>query len=89
MGKWKRNKSLKRRWQRSALIRKYGAVCYLCGLSFKSMKDITFDHWLPFSKGGLDEFENYRLAHLECNQEKKDMTPEEWEEFQKGGKLVE
>ncbi len=89
MGKWRRNKSLTRRWQRGALINKFGAVCYLCGLPFRSMKDITFDHWLPFSKGGMDELENYRLAHSECNQEKGNMTPEEFEEFQKGGKLVE
>lgn len=89
MGKWRRNKSLTRRWQRASLINKYGAKCYLCGLPFKSMKDITFDHWLPFSKGGIDELDNYRLAHLECNQEKSNMTPEEFAEFQKGGILVE
>lgn len=89
MGKWRRNKSLKRRWERSALINKYGAICYLCGQPFQSMKDITIDHWLPFAKGGIDEFSNLRLAHLECNQEKSNMTPEEFLEFQKGGDKVE
>lgn len=29
MGKWKRNLSLPRRWQRNHLISKYGAECYL------------------------------------------------------------
>jgi len=89
MGKWRRNKSLTRRWQRNHLINKYGMSCHICGLPILSMKEITFDHVIPFSKGGLDELENYRLAHFECNQEKADMTPEEFAIFQKGGELVE
>lgn len=89
MGKWRRNRSLTRRWQRSALIQKYGAVCYICSLPFKSMKDITFDHLIPLSKGGMSELDNFRLAHYECNYLKADMTPEEFKEFQQGGILVE
>lgn len=53
------------------------------------MKDITFDHYIPLSRGGLDELENYRLAHFSCNQMKGNMTAEEFQEFQKGGDLVE
>lgn len=89
MGKWRRNKSLTRRWQRNALIQKYGAKCYLCDKPFKSMSDITFDHRLPVSRGGIDELNNYGLAHLDCNQLKNDMTIDEFLEFQKGGELVE
>ena len=89
MGKWRRNRSNKRRWQRDHLITKFGAVCQICKNPFKSMKDITFDHIIPVSKGGLDELDNYQLAHSNCNQTKNDMTPEEFDEFQKGGKLVE
>ena len=89
MGKWRRNKSLTRRWQRNHLIQRYGAKCHYCDLPFASMKDITFDHHIPISKGGLDEIENYRLAHFRCNQTKGDMTPEEFQVFQKGGELVE
>ncbi len=89
MGKWRRNKSLTRRWQRNALIRRYGAICYYCEHPFASMKDITFDHALPISKGGTDELENLRLAHNECNFAKGVMTEEEFLEFQKGGDLVE
>lgn len=84
MGKWRRVKSLPRRWQRNHLIAKYGSFCYLCGAKFDSMKDITFDHWEPLSKGGDDLLENYRLAHLSCNHTKADMTPEEFEQFQSG-----
>jgi len=89
MSKWRRNKSLTRRWQRNHLIKIYGNICSICGNPFKSIKDITFDHYIPVSKGGFDLLENYRLAHLNCNQLKNDMTPDEFEEFQKGGKLVE
>lgn len=89
MSKWRRNKSLTRRWQRNQLIQKYGAVCYYCEQPFARMKEITFDHYEPISKGGLDELPNYRLAHLPCNQMKGSMTPKEFEVFQKGGELVE
>lgn len=89
MGKWRRNKSLTKRWQKDHLIKKHGAVCYLCGIQFESKKDITLDHVLPVSKGGFDELSNYGLAHYECNQMKNDMTIEEFREFQQGGKYVE
>ncbi len=89
MAKWRRNKSLCRRWQRGHLVKKYGNICYICEVPFKSIKDITFDHYIPFSKGGFDVLENYRLAHSECNQLKADMTPEEFKVFQDGGALVE
>lgn len=89
MAKWRRNKSKTRRWQRNQLIQKYGAVCYICDLPFDKMKDITFDHHVPVSKGGFDELSNYRLAHYPCNQMKGNMTPEEFKIFQQGGELVE
>jgi len=89
MGKWNRNRSKTRRWQRNALITKYGAVCHICELPFTSMRDITFDHHEPLSKGGTDDLENLRLAHSRCNQLKRDMSPKEFEIFQKGGELVE
>jgi 5-methylcytosine-specific restriction endonuclease McrA len=84
MGKWRRVKSLPRRWQRNHLIAKYGSQCYLCLDPFETAKDITFDHWEPLSKGGADTLENYRLAHYRCNQTKGAMTPEEFLDFQNG-----
>jgi 5-methylcytosine-specific restriction endonuclease McrA len=84
MGKWRRKVSLPRRWQRNHLISKYGSVCYLCGKPIETAKDITFDHWEPLSKGGIDDLENYRLAHYACNHLKADLTPEQFLEFQKG-----
>lgn len=84
MGKWNRNKSKARRWQRNHLICKYGNICAICKEPFLSMKDITFDHIIPISKGGFDELNNFQLAHFRCNLTKGDMTPEEFEIFQKG-----
>ena len=89
MAKWKRNKSKRRRWQRNHLVCKYGNVCHICGEEFKSIKDITFDHYIPASRGGFDELSNYRLAHFGCNQLKADMLPEEFLVFQNGGEVVE
>lgn len=84
MAKWRRNRSLPRRWQRNRLIQQYGGQCYLCGEPFISAKDITIDHWQPLSKGGADDIENYRLAHLDCNNLKADMSPVEFQAFQDG-----
>lgn len=84
MGKWRRAKSLPRRWQRNHLINKYGSICYLCTEPFARMEDITIDHIIPLGKGGPDTLENYGLAHLNCNQLKKDLSYEEFQEFQKG-----
>lgn len=82
--KWRRNKSLPRRWQRNQLVNRFGAICQICTEPFESAKDITIDHIMPLSKGGEDTFENYQLAHDQCNQLKADMTPEEFDDFQLG-----
>lgn len=82
MSKWRRHRSLKKRWRRGALINKYGAVCYYCEIPFVSMKEVTLDHAVPLSRGGSNELDNLRLAHLSCNQLKNDMTAEEFELFQ-------
>jgi hypothetical protein len=84
MGKWRRARSLPRRWQRNHLATKYGGCCYLCKEPFASLKHITIDHWEPLSKGGIDELSNYRPAHHGCNQLKRDLTPEEFIDFQEG-----
>lgn len=89
MGKWRRNLSLPRRWQKSHLIKKYGNICSVCEEPFLNKKEITIDHVIPESKGGLDVIENMKLAHDRCNQLKGNMTPEEFVIFQRGGELVE
>lgn len=89
MGKWNRNKSKTRRWQRNHLIARHGSICQICKKPFEKMRDITFDHIVPVSQGGDDAIENLQLAHFKCNQLKDDMTPREFQIFQQGGELVE
>lgn len=84
MSKWKRVKSLARRWQRNQLINQYGAECYICHEPIEKAGDITIDHWMPLSKGGSDTLDNYRLAHDKCNHLKSNLTPQEYAEFQIG-----
>ena len=82
--KWKRKLSNRKRWVRNHLITKDGNKCALCRKTFESMKDITLDHITPISKNGTDEIDNLQLTHFECNQQKEDMTQEEFDEFQTG-----
>jgi 5-methylcytosine-specific restriction endonuclease McrA len=84
MGKWRRKKSLSKRWAKSHLIKKHGNICYLCTLPMEKMKDITIDHVIPISKGGMDELENYMLAHFGCNNLKNNLSIEEFQQFQRG-----
>lgn len=55
------------------LISRDGKICYLCGLEMKD-GDVTIDHVIPLSKGGLDAMINYKLTHELCNLEKGNMT---------------
>ena len=41
-------------------------ICWLCGLPGAD----SADHYLPYSKGGGDEIENLRPAHLACNKKR-------------------
>lgn len=76
MGKFKGLfKKKARGLQITNLLSKYGNKCYLCGFELnrkiKNANDpryITFDHYIPRSKGGSDDLSNLRLAHKYCNQ---------------------
>lgn len=82
MGKMPKRYNLDKIWARRQLIRKNGAICAICTKPFGSMKEITLDHIIPVSKGGLDVIENYQLACDGCNQAKRDMMPEEFAAMQ-------
>lgn len=51
-------------------------ICAYCGGEFKKC-DLTRDHIIPSSKGGLDVWENVVTSCYGCNQWKADRTPEE------------
>jgi 5-methylcytosine-specific restriction endonuclease McrA len=48
-------------------------TCWICSqfvnrdLSGRDPRMPSFDHVLPISRGGLDSWDNLRLAHLVCN----------------------
>lgn len=46
-----------------------GDECYLCHKTIPP-HEMSIDHIVPLSKGGLDEYSNYALAHLKCNMAK-------------------
>jgi 5-methylcytosine-specific restriction endonuclease McrA len=49
-------------------------MCQYCG----SFKELTIDHVIPRSRGGVDSWENMVVACMPCNTHKGDKTPEEW-----------
>ncbi len=49
------------------LVRLYGWNCCLCGLPIRTQRELSVQHVLPRSKGGLTTFANCRPAHRRCN----------------------
>lgn len=70
------------RWAKRRLISQHGSFCMIGNHPIATMHEITLDHLMPRSKGGNDEITNLQLACSPHNTEKRDMTPEEWAEFQ-------
>ena len=65
------------------VVRVYGNNCAICNepidltLKRTSSRGLTVDHWIPLSKGGLDDISNLRPAHWNCNRKKSDKLPKE------------
>lgn len=64
-----------RQFIKRQLINSRGNICAICGKPITNMNDITIDHIIPLSKGGMTTLENCQLAHFECNQEKANDLP--------------
>lgn len=58
------------------LARRDRHICMYCGHKFP-LTELTRDHVLPKSRGGLDVYENLVIACKCCNNRKGDRTPEE------------
>lgn len=58
---------------RQNVFRRDGNCCQYCG----STHDLTLDHVLPRSRGGLSTWENLATACKSCNAKKGDHTPDE------------
>ncbi len=55
-------------------------ICYYCGDSFAA-DELTMDHKIPLSRGGMTEKINIVAACKDCNNKKKYLLPTEWEEY--------
>lgn len=66
-----------REWRINEITKRDGPNCFYppCLKPFKSRDEITFDHWIPQSKGGDWEIENLRIMHKRCNAVKGDDMP--------------
>lgn len=67
----------KSRWWQNIIAK---GLCHWCGNSFPK-DDLTMDHVVPVSRGGLSSRGNLVPACKECNNRKKYLLPIEWEEY--------
>lgn len=61
---------------RKNIFRRDNHTCVYCGAN--NPKNLTLDHVVPQSKGGKDTWNNLVTCCYSCNQEKADLTLEEW-----------
>ena len=66
-------------WWRQKIVR---GVCAYCGKTFRS-DDLTMDHIIPLSRGGRSEKINIVPCCKECNNQKRNLLPAEWEAYLK------
>ena len=57
--------------------------CHFCGRQFKPA-ELTMEHLVPLVRGGLSVKGNLVPACKQCNTNKKNLLPMEWEEYIKG-----
>lgn len=62
---------------RSYLMEKYQHTCQYCA-GKSGDRALEWEHMLPKSRGGSDRVKNATLACHTCNQEKGNLTPQEW-----------
>lgn len=61
---------------RRNLYARDGYTCQYCAVEFPA-KDLTLDHVMPKSRGGMSRWENLVTCCRPCNHTKGDRTPEE------------
>ena len=64
------------RFSRRNIFERDRNTCQYCGRRM-ARSDITVDHVIPRSRGGIDSWENLVLACMECNVRKGNRTPDE------------
>jgi 5-methylcytosine-specific restriction endonuclease McrA len=58
-------------------------ICYYCGRKIPA-QELTMDHIVPISRGGKSTKGNVLPCCKECNNQKKQLLPMEWQEYLKG-----
>lgn len=67
----------KQNWWKNRIAK---GICHYCGKSIPP-KDLTLDHVVPLARGGRSTKGNCVPACKDCNNQKKDLLPLEWEEY--------
>jgi 5-methylcytosine-specific restriction endonuclease McrA len=68
--------TMKVRLTRQNIFERDKHTCQYCGKKFK-LEDLTIEHILPRSRGGMNSWENLVCACIPCNRKKRDRTPDE------------
>ena len=55
-------------------------LCHYCGRNIPA-KELTMDHIVPLARGGKSTKGNLVTACKECNNNKKNLLPMEWDEY--------
>ncbi len=63
---------MQRRISRRAVFHRDGSICQYCG---STAKELTLDHIVPRSRGGVHVWENVVTACIPCNHKKAGSTP--------------
>ena len=79
--------TIRREREKARALRKQGwwqtrvskGVCYYCAQTVAA-KQLTLDHIVPLARGGRSTKGNCVPACKECNNQKKNLLPLEWEE---------
>lgn len=66
------------RFSRQNVFYRDGGCCQYCGVKL-TRSQITFDHVLPRSRGGITNWDNIVISCMPCNSRKGNRTPEEAE----------
>ena len=79
---FKKEKEKSRRLRQSAWWKKKrsSGICHYCRKKFKP-SELTMDHVIPLSRGGLSNKENIVPCCRECNTKKNYLLPAEWAEY--------
>lgn len=64
-------------FSRRNIFKRDKSCCQYCGVQMKRADEITIDHIVPRSKGGVSSWTNCVLACLPCNKRKANKTPQQ------------